>query len=80
MSHDKYTAARHLQDIVIKHFNSLDKWTKALRERTAPQQKMFMVFWVLTTMCLKVHEGNDQEKAQSVKKIPTPKTEVGKIN
>ena len=26
----------------------------------------------------KVQVGNDQEKAQSEKKIPTPKTEVGK--
>ena len=26
----------------------------------------------------KVHVGNDQEKAQSEKKIPTPKTEAGK--
>ena len=38
---------------------------------------------MLTNLCEsffygKVQVGNDQEKAQSEKKIPTPKTEAGK--
>ena len=32
----------------------------------------------LILYCNKVQVGKDQEKAQSEKKIPTPKTEVGK--
>ena len=35
-------------------------------------------FFPVSILSKKVKVGKDQEKAQSEKKIPTPKTEVGK--